>query len=108
MLLVHLRDRFRTASHTALATPGLMNPGISNVTVRRRLHSAGLAAIARRPYRGPVLVNTCPPPQQMEVVPEASEMESTAMERNFAVSDESRFCVYCPDGREGVWRRRTL
>ena len=50
--LTHLRDRFRTATHTALETPGTHNNIIcaSNVTVRNRLWDANLRA--RRPYRG--------------------------------------------------------
>ena len=35
--LLHLRDRFRSASRTAAETPGIRNPRISDQTVRNRL-----------------------------------------------------------------------
>ncbi|KAG7278257.1 hypothetical protein CRUP_012753 [Coryphaenoides rupestris] len=55
IVMQHLRDRFQMAAQTAAETPGRRQPHISTSTVRRRLHSANLAA--RRPKTGPVLTN---------------------------------------------------
>lgn len=49
----HLRDRFRTATLTAVASVGLHNRPVSWWTIRRRLHEGGLQA--HRPFRGPTL-----------------------------------------------------
>ena len=51
---LHLRDRFRPATHTTATTRGLRGPGCA-CTIRRRLAAAGLRA--RRPYVGPILTN---------------------------------------------------
>ena len=51
--LLHLRNRFRSASRTARETPGTHNPRISSPTVRRRLRQCDLRC--RRPVRGNIL-----------------------------------------------------
>ena len=102
ILLTHLRDRFRPATRTAAETPGLQNPRISASTVRRRLHSFDLQA--RRPYRGPVLQ---PIHRRNRLRWSQQHLRWTQREwRQVLFSDESRFCVDAPDGRERVWRRR--
>ncbi len=101
MVLSHLRDRFRPASRTAAETPGRANPRISNDTARRRLHDYGLTA--RRPYRGPVM--TAAHRRNRQRWCQQHQRWTLAQWNEVAFSDESRFCVDSPDGRERVWRR---
>ncbi len=101
MVLSHLRDRFRPASRTAAETPGRANPRISNDTARRRLHDYGLTA--RRPYRGPVMTSAHRRNRQRWC--QQHQRWTLAQWNEVAFSDESRFCVDSPDGRERVWRR---
>ena len=101
MVLSHLRDRFRTASRTAAETQGRANPRISNDTARRRLHDYGLTA--RRPYRGPVM--TAAHRRNRQRWCQQHQRWTLAQWNEVAFSDESRFCVDSPDGRERVWRR---
>lgn len=101
IVMQHLRDRFQTAAQTAAETPGRRQPRISTSTVRRRLHSANLAA--RRPKIGPVLTNER---RQNRVEWARRHLPWTqARWRGVLFSDESRFCQYRSDGRQRVWRR---
>uniref|UniRef100_A0A8C4Q1X5 Transposase IS30-like HTH domain-containing protein n=1 Tax=Eptatretus burgeri TaxID=7764 RepID=A0A8C4Q1X5_EPTBU len=73
MVLSHLRDRFRPASRTAAETPG-------------------------RPYRGPVMTAAHRRIHQRWC--QQHQRWILAQWNEVAFSDESRFCVDSPDGRD--------
>ena len=102
MVRQHLQDRFRPATRTAAGTPGRNQPRISPSTVRRRLREQNLQC--RRPFRGPVLT---PLHRQNRMVWCRQRLWWTPRIhwRHIMFSDESRFCLNRPDGRERVWRR---
>lgn len=100
--MIHLRDRFRTASRTAQETPGRNNPRISSSTVRRRLRQVELQA--RRPFRGPDLT---PVRRQARLQWSRQHERWTQIQWNTVLfTDECRICTDRADGRERVWRRR--
>ena len=100
--LLHLRNRFRSASRTARETPGRNNPRISSSTVRRRLRQRDLRC--RRPVRGSILT---PIRRRRRLLWTQQRVNWTQRRWNTVLfSDESRFCIDRPDGRERVWRRR--
>ena len=102
IVLQHLRDRFLTASETAAATPGRHQPRISGNTVRRRLYESDLRA--RRPAMVTLLT---PERRQNRLIWSRTHARWTQRNWNQVMfSDESRFCLSKPDGRERVWRRR--
>ena len=96
----HLRNRFQTASSTALQVVGRRGQVSAN-TVWRRLRAAGLHA--RRPYVGPILTR----------LHRQRRMQWAAVHRRWlrrqwtavVFSDESRFTLSRADGRVRVWRR---
>ena len=100
--LLHLRNRFRTASQTAREIPGRRNPRISSPTVRRRLRQYRLRN--RRPYKGNILT----PLRRRNRLVWAQRRQNWRQRRWNTVlfSDESRFCLDRADGRERVWRRQ--
>ena len=98
--LTHLRDRFQTATETALNTPGAHNNRIHPQTVRNRLHDVGLRT--RRPYAGiPLTVRRRAirlnwlERHQLVNFPKRPW-------RNILFSDESRFSLHRADGRKHV------
>ncbi len=100
--LLHLRNRFRSASQTAQETPGIHNPRISSSTVHRRLHEHQLRA--RRPVRG----NPLTPVRRRNRYAWTHQRRNWNQQQWNSVlfSDESRFCIDHVDGRQRVWRRR--
>ena len=99
--LLHLRNRFRSASRTARETPGRRNPRISSPTVRRRLRQRELRY--RRPVRGNILT---PFRRRRRLLWTQQRVNWTQRRWNTVLfSDESRFCVDRPEVRERVWRR---
>ena len=100
--LTHLRDRFRTATETALETPGTHNDRICASTVRNRLRDADLRA--RRPYRGPLLTPVRRRNRQ-QCVRDRVRWPIQRW-RSVLFTDESRFRLFNNDGRARVWRRR--
>lgn len=99
--LRHLRDRQRSASHTAAETPGTHNNRISDQTVRRRLHEVNLRA--RRPLFGLMLTDV----RRRRRRDWAQNHQNWTLRQwsNVMFSDESRFCLSHADGRVRVWRR---
>lgn len=102
--LTHLRDRFQTATETALNTPGTHNNRIHPQTVINRLREFGIRA--RRPYVGTPLTAR------------RRAIRLNWLERHRPInfprrrwcsvlfSDESRFSLHRADGRQRVYRRR--
>ncbi len=97
---LHLQDRLRPATRTAVATIGLHNQRISAQTVRNRLREAHLHA--HRPHRG----------LDLTAVHRRNRLEwanahirwRLALWRGVFFTDESRFSLYRADGRQRVWR----
>ena len=99
--LLHMRDRFRTATRTADETVGLNNRRITAQTVRNRLREANLRA--RRPLRGLDLTDARR--RNRLAWANAHVRWPLARWRRVLFSDESRFNLYHADGRRRVWRR---
>lgn len=101
ILLEALRDRRQTAVSTNRRLREIRATFVSDKTVCRRLQSAGLKS--RRPATGPRLL------QQHRVARlNFARLHQAWNEEDWArvlFSDESRFCLYSPDGRERLWRR---
>ena len=94
---LHLRDRFRTASHTARTFHGQ----ISQYTVRRRLRAYGI--FCRRPVRR---LNLGPHHFQARLNWARLHRRWTVRQwENVIFSDESRFLLQRHDGRRRVYRR---
>ena len=99
--LSHLRNRFRMATQTAREIPGRNNPRISAQTVRNRLRGYGLRA--RRPYKG---LELTPARRRARRDWVTTHGRWTLQQwNNVLFTDESRFCIDNPDGRQRVWRR---
>ena len=100
--VLHLRERLRPATVTAVEVRGTHNARISAQTVRNRLRSAGLRA--RRPYYGLPLTDAR---RRARLAWVNEHMRLPArMWRTILFTDESRFCLSRSDGRLRVWRRR--
>lgn len=97
-----LRDRHSTAVDTRRALQEIREVNVSERTVRRRLNEAGLKS--RRPNKGPELLQQ----HRVERLRFALNHVNWNQEEWTRVlfTDESRFCLRSPDGRERVWRRR--
>lgn len=97
--LLHLRNRFTTATSTASQVPGLRR--ISDQTVRNRLREAGL--YARRPVRRNVLT----PRHVQERLQWCRHRVGWPRGnwRQILFTDESRFLLRRADGRARVYRR---
>lgn len=96
--VLHLRNRFVTATSTAATAHGHR---ISRQTVYRRLRQHGIRA--RHPYRGPFLTLQ----HQINRLIWARRVRRW-QQRDWArvlFSDESRFCIFRIDGRQHVYRR---
>ncbi|KAK7106294.1 hypothetical protein V1264_017563 [Littorina saxatilis] len=98
--LLHLRNRFLSASSSVQALPGPHR--LSDQTVRNRLHEAGLRA--RRPHRGAVLTRRH---RQNRVQWGNQHLRWTVRNhwRHVWFSDESYVLLQRHDGRRRVYRR---
>ena len=100
ILIISPRDRFRPATATAAAIPGLRR--ISGQTVRNRLRSAGL-----RNHRPAHRVVLTPRRRRARLAWTRAHSRWTLRQwRDVAFTDESRFCLQMRDGRVRVYRRR--
>uniref|UniRef100_A0A674DDV1 Transposase Tc1-like domain-containing protein n=1 Tax=Salmo trutta TaxID=8032 RepID=A0A674DDV1_SALTR len=98
----HLRDRYRTATTTARATPGTHNPSTSAQTVRNRLREAGLRAC--RPVVRQVLIRHH---QRQRRLWAQTHHRWTRQDRQKVIfTDESQYCLTRGDGRICVYCRR--
>ena len=93
--VLHLRDRFRPATHTAAATRGLWGP-VGACTIRRRLAAAGLRV--RRPCIGPIWTYH----HRQQRLQWAQHHWRRREWREVLFCDESRFHLHHADGRHGV------
>lgn len=96
-----LRDRKLTAVMARNRLQETRQVTISERTVRRRLEEANLGSY--RPANGPKLTRD----HRRRRLAFAIEHRNWTVNQwsNILFSDESRFCVSSPDGRERVWRR---
>ena len=101
--MLHLRDRFRTATTTANETPGRANNRISAQTVRRRLREYGIRPY--RPYIGLVLNDRRRRNRRIWGRNHSGRGWQMGTWRRVMFSDESRFQLYRADGRQRVYRR---
>jgi len=88
IVITHLRDRLRMATHTARDTIGVFNRRISASTVIRRLRQAGLRT--HTPFRGNVLT-----PNRLRNRVDWCRRHVIWTQRDWQTvlfSDESRFC----------------
>lgn len=100
--LTALRDRGVTSTVISRRLENVRGTRVSGRTVRRRLHEQGL--MSRRPATGPALL----------AAHRAQRLNFARVHRDWnyeewgcvLFTDESRFCLRSPDGRERVWRRR--
>lgn len=101
MTLRVLRNRDSTAIGVRNELEEVRGIAVSERTVRRRLKEYGLSA--RRPANGPELTRG----HRVERLRFAREHRNWGIEEWSKVlfSDESRFCLRSPDGRQRVWRR---
>ena len=98
--LLHLRDRFKTASSTVNQIPGLRR--VSSQTIRNRLRQFGLRPM--RPLRRHILL-----PRHLAARLQWCRQHRAwrhAQWRTVLFSDESRFMLRRADGRVRVYRRR--
>lgn len=97
-----LRNRHLTVVQAIHQLEEVRGVQISERTARRRLNEYGLMAF--RPVRGPELTRT----HRVTRLAFAREHSHWTMDEWSAVlfTDESRFALRSPDGRERVWRRR--
>lgn len=96
-----LRNRDTTAVSARNELQEVRGVAVSERTVRRRLQEYGLSA--RRPANGPELTRE----HRVERMRFAREHQDWGIEewRQILFSDESRFCLRSPDGRQRIWRR---
>lgn len=101
IVLRSLRDRHSTSIEMKNRLREVRGTDISKWTVRRRLAEVGL--VARRPAHGPKLF----PHHRVARLQFARDHSDWDLRQWGTVlfTDESRFCLYAPDGRERVWRR---
>lgn len=96
-----LRNRRLSAVQIRNHLQHVRNVNVSERTVRRRLNEAGLAS--RRPAIGPELTRE----HRLNRMQFARDHQNWNENdwRRVLFTDESRFCLRSPDGRERVWRR---
>lgn len=96
-----LRNRHLTAVELRNRLQHVRNVNVSERTIRRRLNAANL--VSRRPATGPELQ------RRHRVTRLRFAREHEHWNENdwgrVLFTDESRFCLRSPDGRERVWRR---
>lgn len=97
-----LRDRHTSAVEIQNALQRVRQVAVNEITVRRRLHEANLRA--RRPATGPELLREH---RTNRLLFARQHINWNRQDwRQVLFSDESRFCLRSPDGRERVWRRQ--
>lgn len=102
IVLNALRNRRTTAVHNQHLLQTVRRIVVSESTIRRRLKENDLSS--RRPATGPQLL-----PRHRR-----ARLQFARLHMNWGIeqwtkvlfTDESRFCLRSPDGRERVWRRR--
>lgn len=101
IILQTLRNRFQTATMTNNRLREVRHTNIHDITVRRRLKESNLQA--RRPATAPRLLRH----HRVARLNFAQERQNWNEWQWSKVlfSDESRFCLRSPDGRQRVWRR---
>lgn len=101
LVLNTLRNRHLTSVETRNQLREVRGTDVSVWTVRRRLQEVGLKAC--RPAAGPKLL----PRHRVARLQFAREHLNWNLVQWSTVlfTDESRFCLHSPDGRERVWRR---
>lgn len=102
--IVHntLRNRRSTAVQLQHNLQTVRGVQVSERTIRRRLVESGLTS--RRPATGPQLL-----PRHRRARLQFARVHANWTLRQWSevlFTDESRFCLRAPDGRERVWRRR--
>jgi transposase len=102
MRMCVLRDRGMTSNIVAQRLANVRQTNVSSPTVRRRLKSFGLTS--RKPATAPLLL----PHHRRARLNFAMEHTYWTEEQWGSVlfTDESRFTLRSPDGRERVWRRQ--
>ncbi|XP_060084988.1 uncharacterized protein LOC132564350 [Ylistrum balloti] len=99
--LLHLRNRFQTATETASHIVGTHGRRVCPRTVRNRLREFSLRPL--RPYVGPQLT---PSRRQRRMQWLRAHQFRLARWRRVLFTDESRFTLYRSDGRKRCYRRR--
>jgi len=102
--LAHLRNRHLTATETARQTLGTNNRTIHPKTVRNRLREVDLRA--RRPYVGLPLNDQRRARRMNWLRAHAQRVFPMRQWRRVLFTDESRFTLFRPDGRQRVYRRQ--
>ena len=101
MRVMHLRNRFKTATSTAREIPGRYRPRISRDTVLRRLRGFGIRC--RRPYVGAHLTAVH---KRRRLDWATRHVRYGALRwRQTMFTDESKFMVDFNDRRQRVFRR---
>lgn len=97
-----LRDRHTSAVVIRNELQRVRQVAVNEITVRRRLNEVNLRA--RRPATGPELLRQ----HRVNRLLFSQEHINWNLQewRQVLFSDESRFCLRSPDGRERVWRRQ--
>ena len=102
--LAHLRNRHLTATETAVNTVGSYNRRIDPKTVRNRLREFGLQA--RCPNIGLPLNRARRVRRMAWVTAQAPRRFPMRQWRRVFFTDDSRFTLFCADGRRRLYRRR--
>ena len=105
--LAHLRNRHLTATETAVNTVGSHYDDYRRIhpkTVRNRLREFGLRA--RRPNVGLPLNRARRARRMAWVTAQTPRRFPMRQWRRIFLSDESRFTLFCADGRRRLYRRR--
>ena len=102
--LAHLRNRHLTSTETAVNTVGSHNRRIHPKTVRNRYRECGLRA--RRPNVGLPLNRARRARRMAWVTAQAPRRFPMRQLRRVFLIDESRFTLFCADGRRRLYRRR--
>lgn len=102
LTLTVFRNRDTTAVEARNQLEETRGVSVSERTVRKRLTAAELRA--RRPASGPELL----PRHRVARLAFAREHVNSDLAQwgQVLFTDESRFCLRSPDGRQRVWRRR--
>ncbi|KAJ4439301.1 hypothetical protein ANN_07423 [Periplaneta americana] len=103
MVLRVLRERILPATSVAQQFINMHGRPISAKTVRRRLKASGL--ISSRPATGPRLLSRMHRVEQLRFANDHRDWRNGQWSC-VLFTDESRFNLCSPDGRERVWRRR--
>ena len=96
-----LRDRTTTAVQARSRLEEVRQVAVNEITVRRRLKEYGLRS--RRPATGPDLTRA----HRVTRLQFARDHQNWGNEewKNILFSDESRYCLKSPDGRQRIYRR---